>query len=267
MLERRRLGDDAEEVAGGDGRHLLRRAARTSSGARGRAPAASTPRGSSGRPNGVVAVAGQHFERALRAVEDAPEQAGTELDFQRPAGVEHRLADAQARRVLVDLDRGVLAVEADDLAGERGLADAHDVVQPHAVEAAGDHDRAGDTPDLAGRLDGLVVERRVAAVVRWSWSVSFVAERDARSRRPGGASAAAARAGPRPASCVMPAGSATTSGTPQRVESPPQRSFERVEVRSVHRDDAVLPLEQLLEPRRGLRGRGDLDRAPRPPSR
>ena len=83
-----------------------------------------------------------------------PEQAGAELDLQRPARVAHRLTDAQARRILVDLDRGSLAVKADDLSGQLRLADPHDVVQPYAVEAAGDHDRAGHTPDLARRTHG-----------------------------------------------------------------------------------------------------------------
>ena len=63
----------------------------------------------------------------------------------------HRLADPQAGGVLVDLDRDPLALEADDLAGQRRLADAHDVVQAHALEAAGDHHRAGHAPDLAAR--------------------------------------------------------------------------------------------------------------------
>ena len=147
MLERRRLGDDAEQIAGRDGgtlRDARLERPRTLAIERRHVDAAREQRA----PERIVAVAGEHLERALRAVEDATEQAGTELDLQRTAGVEHRLADPQPGGVLVDLDRGPVAVEADDLAGERGLADAHDVVQPHAVEPARDHDRPGDAPDL-----------------------------------------------------------------------------------------------------------------------
>ena len=147
MLQRLRLGDDAEEVPGGDSGPLfdarLERP-RTLAIERRQVDAAWQERS----PEGIPVVAGQQLERTLRAVEDATEQPGTELDLQRPARVEHGLADLQARCVLVDLDRCALAVQADDLTGERGLTDADDVVQPYASQPSGDHDRAGDTPDL-----------------------------------------------------------------------------------------------------------------------
>ena len=68
------------------------------------------------RPPRVLAGAGEHGQRALRAVEDRAEQARAELDLERLAGVEHRLAGGQPGRVLVDLDHGVRSVEADHLA-------------------------------------------------------------------------------------------------------------------------------------------------------
>ena len=147
MLQRRRLGDDAEQIAGRDGgtlRDARLERPRTLAIERRHVDAAREQRA----PERIVAVAGEHLERALRAVEDTTEQAGTELDLQRMAGVEHRLADPQPGGALVDLDRRPVAVEADDLAGERGLADAHHVVQPHPFEPARDHDRPGDAPDL-----------------------------------------------------------------------------------------------------------------------
>jgi hypothetical protein len=148
MLERSRLGHHTEDVAGDDGRTLLgawieRPAALAIE--RRHVDAAWEQR----TPDRIVAHARKHFERALGAVEDAPEQPWAELDLQWPARVADRLTDAQARSVLVDLDRGSLAIEADDLPGQLRVADVHDVVEPHPVEAARDHDRPCDTPDLA----------------------------------------------------------------------------------------------------------------------
>ena len=68
---------------------------------------------------------------------------------------------AQPRCVLVDLDRGFLAVQPDDLAGQRRLTDAHDVVQPHGFEPARDDDRPGDAPDLTRPVERLVTEPSV----------------------------------------------------------------------------------------------------------
>ena len=90
----------------------------------------------------------------MSSVEDATQKARTELDLQRTPGVEDGLPDPQAGGVLVDLDRDPLALEPNDLTRQRRLSDAHDVVQPHALEATGNHDRAGHTPDLAARPGG-----------------------------------------------------------------------------------------------------------------
>ena len=168
MLQRLRLGDDAEEVPGRDGGALfdarLERP-RALAVERRQVDAARQQRA----PEGVLVVAGQELERTLRAVEDATEQPGTELDFQRPARVEHGLADLQARRVLVDLDRCALAVQADDLTRERGLTDADDVVQPHARRP-----RATTTGPAIRQISPW----SVAAVRRVSWRPRFVTERD-----------------------------------------------------------------------------------------
>ena len=244
VLQRRRLGDDAEQIAGRDGGAL--RDARLE---RPRALAIERRHVDAAReqraPERVVAVAGEHLERALRAVEDPAEQAGTELDLQRTAGVEHRLADPQPGGVLVDLDRRPVAVEADDLAGERGLADAHDVVQPHALEPARDHDRPGDAPDLARVC-------RCGSSIRSSCP-RLVAERDLVADR-----LAEHPEQPLPAVfrlVVRQAGRERHHERgAQRVEPPAEGSAERMEVRGVHRDDAVLGVEELLELRLGLRG-------------
>ena len=170
MLQRGGLGDDAEHVSCSHGVALrdarLERPAALAIERR-NVDAAREQRA----PERVVAVAGEHLERALRAVEDATEQAGTELDLERPASVAHRLADPQTGRVLVDLDRGLLAVEADDLARERRLADAHDVVEPHPVEAARDHDRARDAPDRAAVSAGSLAGRPIEWLGGGHWVV------------------------------------------------------------------------------------------------
>src|SRR3989304_5177359 len=65
-----------------------------------------------------------------------------------PGGL-YRAADVQARGVLVDLDKGGIAVEADDLPDQPLLADAHNVVHARAGHAAGDDRRAGNLEDSA----------------------------------------------------------------------------------------------------------------------
>ena len=152
MLERA-LGDDAEYVPGHHGVPLPTRGSNVQACSRSSAGSSTSAR-EQRAPERVVPVSGEHVERALGPVEDATQQAGAELDLQRTAGVDDGLADPQAGGVLVDLDRDPLALEPDDLARQRRLADAHDVVQPHALEATGNHDRAGHTPDLAARPGG-----------------------------------------------------------------------------------------------------------------
>ena len=112
----------------------------------------------------VLAGTRQHRQRALRAVEDRAEQTGAELCPERLARVGNRLAGGQPRRVLVDLDHGVRAVEPDHLPGEARLPDLDDVVEARRGQASRDDHRSGhavDLPDLGsparltpGRLPG-----------------------------------------------------------------------------------------------------------------
>ena len=61
---------------------------------------------------------GDDRQRPLDAVVDRREQPRPELDHERPLGRLDDLTDLQARRVLVDLDRGRVALEPDDLTHE-----------------------------------------------------------------------------------------------------------------------------------------------------
>ena len=99
----------------------------------------------------VRTVAREHAQRALRAVEDRAEQARAELHLERLAGVDHRLPGGQPRRVLVDLDHHLRAVEADHLARQAGVPDLDDVVQARRREALRYDHRACDAVDLADR--------------------------------------------------------------------------------------------------------------------
>jgi len=60
---------------------------------------------------------------------------------------------APAGGFLEHLDDGPIAVEADDLAQETGLADAHQLVQHHVAEGRGLDESAHDTyePGFTGR--------------------------------------------------------------------------------------------------------------------
>ena len=199
----------------------------------------------------------------MRAVEDVPEHAGTELDLQRTAGVLHGLADAQPRRVLVDLDRGRAPVQPDDFARQLSLTDADHVVQPRSPESSGNDDRSGDAPDLARSVE-VVVGGAVVALGWCSWVRPFVAERDAvadglpeqleesiSSFFGVFGCAAGGKRRPRAAS--------------EWVESLSKWCGELVVVRGVDGDHAVLGGQQLLEPGLRLVGGGDLDRGA-PPS-
>ena len=66
-------------------------------------------------------------QRPQHAVEDAAEQARAELGPQRVAGRDHRVAGAEAARVLVHLHGGDVAVEGDHLAGQLAAADLDEI--------------------------------------------------------------------------------------------------------------------------------------------
>src|SRR3990172_5642163 len=89
------------------------------------------------------------LQGALDAVENAEQQPWPQFHGQGLPGGLSRLADVQARGVLVDLDKGGIAVEADDLPDQPLIADAHNVVHPRAGHAAGDDRRAGNLDDSA----------------------------------------------------------------------------------------------------------------------
>src|SRR3990172_7294840 len=99
--------------------------------------------------NEVTLLLADILERPLDTVVDPKEQPRAQFDGQRQAGRFHRLTYVQARGVLVDLDEGGVAVEADDLPDQPLLADMHDVVHARTGHAAGDDRRAGNLDDSA----------------------------------------------------------------------------------------------------------------------
>mmetsp|Transcript_12586 Transcript_12586/g.39639 ORF Transcript_12586/g.39639 Transcript_12586/m.39639 type:complete len:601 (+) Transcript_12586:190-1992(+) len=75
---------------------------------------------------------GDLLERTLDAVEDAAKDARAELERERQARAEDRVADRQAGRLLVHLDGGHVALEANDLTDQALVADAHQLVHGRA---------------------------------------------------------------------------------------------------------------------------------------
>ena len=143
--------------------------------------------------------------------------------------------------------------------GSAASPDAHDVVEPHPVEAARDHDRSGDAPDLARAARPVVGESPGPVPVWPSSCVLFVAERDLVADRLPQHLQQPLAVGLRPGSAVMPAGSATTSGA--RSASSRRRSG-RASASKYGACTAMTPsssLEQLLE----LRPRPPRPRRPR----
>ena len=88
------------------------------------------------------------LERPLQAVEHVPEQAGPEAHGQLAAGGGDGLADAQSTRAFIQLHDRATALEAHDLAHQRGVPDRDPLVQLQAGQVDGDR-RAGDADDAA----------------------------------------------------------------------------------------------------------------------
>ena len=148
----RSLGDLADDVAGPDSIARRRGSARTSSAGSCPAP------GPCPRPASAAARArparrvrprqeqpgpgrGEPVERALQAVVGRPEQARTEPGAQAASGRLDRIVHPEARRLLVDLDRGHLAGEADDLADQSPAADPDDLADRRRGQPGGPDDR------------------------------------------------------------------------------------------------------------------------------
>ncbi len=89
--------------------------------------------------------------RGAEAVEDAAEEAGAQLDLEGAAARAHRLADLEAVGLLVDLEGGAVACQADHLAEKTAAADGGELVEAHARERGRLDQRAGDAADDGGR--------------------------------------------------------------------------------------------------------------------
>ena len=92
------------------------------------------------------------LQRALDAVVDVLDQAGAQLHRKGGAGSDHIGARAQARGLLIDLDRGGAAGHGEDLADQTLLAHTDHVGHVGLLHAGGHHQRAGDLNDFSHRL-------------------------------------------------------------------------------------------------------------------
>ena len=92
----------------------------------------------------------EDVERPAEPIEDGAEKSGPELGLERPPGGGHRLADGEAVRVLVDLERGHVPGKADDLTEEPRRADVGQLVERDARGRGSFHQRAVDAPDVGG---------------------------------------------------------------------------------------------------------------------
>ena len=91
----------------------------------------------------------ERVQRPLDTVVNALDQSGPELDAQGRFGIDHRLARPHPRRLLIDLDRGVIAPQFNDLAYQVQLTYANDIVHPGACHAVCNHDRTCNLDYLA----------------------------------------------------------------------------------------------------------------------
>jgi hypothetical protein len=103
-------------------------------------------------PDEVAGGGGQAIERTLDTVDHLTEEAGAELDGERLAAGGHRLAERQPGGVLVDLQGGAVAADADHLAEQPLVADPDDLTDGRGGEAGGDDGGAGDLLDARAHL-------------------------------------------------------------------------------------------------------------------
>ena len=95
----------------------------------------------------LAVVAGDHVQRPLDAVVDLLDESGAELDRELRAGGGHLLARADAAGLLVDLDRHAVALDADDLAEQAGVADLDHLVHDRVLQALRLHQGARNPRD------------------------------------------------------------------------------------------------------------------------
>ena len=103
---------------------------------------------------GPGARRGERGEGALQTVERGAEQPWSEPGAERRAGRLHRVADAEAGRLLVDLDGGRVGLEVDHLAEQARGPDADDLPDDEPGQPCGPDDRSGGGHDPAARLRG-----------------------------------------------------------------------------------------------------------------
>ena len=90
---------------------------------------------------------GQPCQRAADAVEHRAQQPGPELGKERATGTAHRLAQRQPAGVLEDLQRRLIAGDAQHFALQLRLADLYQLVEPRTTHAAGLDKRTHDPGD------------------------------------------------------------------------------------------------------------------------
>ena len=86
-------------------------------------------------------------QRALDTVVDRADQTGTELNGERCAGGLHLFSGTETGGLLIDLNRGSVAVHFYDFANQTLAADAHNVKHIGVAHALGDDQRTRDLCD------------------------------------------------------------------------------------------------------------------------
>ena len=113
-----------------------------------------------------VAARGFHDleQRALNAVVNALDQAGAQLNAHGHTGGFHRCARAKAAGFFVYLDRGLIAVDLDDLTDQVFVRNTHHIKHIGIAHTVGDHQRAGYFSDgTFAHFYHLILIRRCAA--------------------------------------------------------------------------------------------------------
>ena len=90
--------------------------------------------------DGVVGHARNLVERALDPVENTLQDTRAELERERLAGPEHRVADSDAGGLLIRLNGGLVAFESDDLTDEHVVPDTDELIHRSARHALGNND-------------------------------------------------------------------------------------------------------------------------------
>ena len=88
------------------------------------------------------------YQGPLDTVEDTAHNAGTEFHHEDLTGSGHRLSHFQSGCIFIDLDHGLVVLQADNFTGEPDIPHFNNLIDPRAAHILRNHHGSRDLPDL-----------------------------------------------------------------------------------------------------------------------